>query len=82
MDFIRVTLVEKLDSGIRIENRQRKTDYLFPVNGIKSVKKDILSESGNRYFITILDSFKPEDVEFNVGYAEADLPKDFIRILN
>jgi hypothetical protein len=82
MDFIKVTLMEKLDTGISISTRQSQPDYLLPITGIKSVRKKILSESGNSYMIEIIESFKPNDVEFNVDYAEADLPKDFIRIIN
>lgn len=82
MDFIKVTLLEKLDPGITIANRQRQADYLLPINAIKSVTKKDLSESSNIYFIEILEYFKPDDVKFNVGHAEADLPTDFIQIKN
>jgi hypothetical protein len=82
MDFIKVTLLEKLDLGTTIANRKRKADYLLPVNAIKSVTKKDLSESSNIYYIEILKYFKPDDVEFNVGRAEAELPTDFIQIKN
>ena len=57
MDFIKVTLLEKLDPGVTIANRQKQADYLLPINGTKSVKKQDLSESSISYSIQILESF-------------------------
>ena len=82
MEFIKVTLLEKSDSAISIANRQKITDYLLPINGIKSVTKKDLSESSDRYYIGILEDFKPNDILFNIGHAEADLPPDFFHIQN
>jgi hypothetical protein len=61
---------------------QKQDGYLLPVNAIKSVTKKDLAESSNSYSIVILESFRPDDVDFNVSHAEADLPTDFIQIKN
>jgi hypothetical protein len=82
MDFIKVTLFQKLDPGITIANRQKQAGYLLPVNAIKSITKKDVAESSNSYSIVILESFRPDDVEFNVGRAEAELPTDFIQVKN
>ena len=83
MDFIKVTLFQKLDPGITIANMQKQAGYLLPVNAIKSVTKKMdVAESSNSYSIVILESFRPDDVDVNVSHAEADLPSDFFQIQN
>jgi hypothetical protein len=81
MDFIKVTLLEKIDADVNVSSRQMKADYLLPVNAIRSLFRKESSES-NEYWIEILDGFRPIDAGFNVGHAEAILPPDFITVLN
>lgn len=81
MDFIKVTLLEKIDANVKLSSRQMKAGYLLPVNAIRSLfRKE--SSGGNDYWIEILDSFRPIDAGFNVGHAEAILPPDFITVVN
>jgi len=79
MDFIRVTLIEKHEKG-KMSERQKMSDYLLPVAGIKSVSPKH-NESGV-YIIDIVDGYYPNGILFTVGNAEAKLPEGFVRVIN
>ena len=79
MDFIRVTLVEKLERGMKVAAIQREKEYLLPLAGIKSISRNPIVENG--WHIHICDNYKPE-TNFTVGHAEAVIPMALIRILN
>ena len=80
MDFIRVTLVEKLESGKKVADIRRIHGYLLPANGILSVSPDH-SKGDNNYLISIVKYYKPEE-EFVIGHAEAVLPTGYIKVIN
>ena len=82
MDFISLTLFERLEKAVRMSNRQRYKGYLLSTNAIKSIAPKPTSETGNTYFIEVAKGFEPEGVLFEVGKIEAELPKSLIRILN
>jgi len=79
MDFIRVTLIEKLDNQ-KIADLKRLPEHLLPLSGIKSISKKI--GTNNTYYIEIKDSYIPKGLDFIVGFAEAELPREFVRIIN
>ena len=79
MDFIRVTLVEKLDKQ-SVSDPKRMEGYLLPVAGIKSISHK--TGSKNIYHIDICDNYMPSGLNFTVAWAEADLSTGFVSILN
>ena len=77
MDFIRVTLVEKLDKQ-SVSDLKRMEGYLLPIAGIKSISH----KKGSLYHIDICDSYMPGGLNFTVAWAEAELSTAFVTILN
>lgn len=80
MDFIRVTIFEEVRPGVSEMNRERLSDYILPVSGIKSISPKI-TEPG-RYIIALKQDYIPDDLEFRYGSAEAILPNRIVNILN
>ncbi len=80
MDFIRVTLFEKLESGKKPSELNSMPDYLLPLSGIKSLTPKPTTE--DTYIINFCESYLPTNIGFTVGYAEARLPSDFINEIN
>ena len=79
MDFIRVTLVEKLETGMKVSEIKKEKDYLLPLDAIKSVSRNHTVENG--WFINICDNYTP-DTNFKVAFAEAEIINAPFRILN
>ena len=80
MDFIRVTLIEKWDKKSKISQLRQIPEHLLPVSAIKSIHPKHTREGV--YIIDIIEHFKPTDEQFEIGNAEAQLPKSFIHIVN
>lgn len=79
MDFIRVTLVEKLESGMKVASIKKEKEYLLPLAAIKSISKRLTED--NVWIIYICSNYTP-DTDFKVGHAEAEIHNAPFRILN
>ena len=81
MDFIRVTLIEKLENGKKVSELQRIRDHFLPIQAIKYMQPHLTKEGV--YVIEIIDSYKSDTKDFKLGFAEANnLPSGFYNVLN
>lgn len=79
MEFIRVTLVEEWNKKGSPSKVKRIKDHLLPVAGILSIAPNFKNPESS--IIYIVEHFKPKE-DFIIGYAEAEIPSNFIKIIN
>lgn len=83
MDFIEVTLSEKLIQGKKVAGLRSFKGYLLPISGIKTVAPSIKTEGWHS--VNIIDSYVPtkDEIGYEVNnFAEVKLPNGFIKIIN
>ena len=79
MDFIKVTLLEELTQ--KPPSKHKKYEgYLLPIHAINTI--DICLNNEFSHSINITEIYKPTHVGFTVGFAYANLPAGFVRVVN
>lgn len=79
MDFIDVTLEQKLEPGKK-HSELKKMGYTISLNGIIGIHSDLTKE--DVYYIDVADAFLPKGIPFKIGRIEAKLSKSFVKVLN
>lgn len=80
MDFIIVTLKEKITTGKRVSSLQKQINYYLPVAGIKSISKSVVGD--DIYNIGICDNYRPDEIPFEIGQVQAKLRPNFINVVS
>ena len=79
MQFLLVTLCEKLDIHHGAPEQKREEGYLLPVHAIKTIQYDLFEKA---YRIYIAEPYLPKAEGFDVAYALAKMDDSLITVVN